>query len=203
MRPYFFFQVICYVANSTRIDSQKRNPKLWNETCLTKNGSPDTEARNHPQKRRKYECLNCSKTFNSYQAFGGHRPCHKQNNAPESRYESDENSLHEYNDFRTNGKFGGSDSSRKLIAKDLFQYAEKKIKPKKSKVHICPFCQRVFKNGQALGGHKRSHSLGGGCEENTNESPAMKPKLPDLLDLNLPAPEEDEDDIGDSPFFRI
>ncbi|XP_073295097.1 uncharacterized protein [Primulina huaijiensis] len=191
------------VSNPTRIESQKWNPELWNQTCRTKNGSPYTEAQNHPQKRRKYECLNCTKTFNSYQALGGHRPCHKRNNATESRYESDENILHEYNDFRTNGKFGGSTSSRKLTAKDSFQYAEKKIKPEKSKVHICPFCQRVFKNGQALGGHKRSHFIDRGREENTNESSVMKPKLPDLLDLNLPAPEEDEVDIGDSPFFRV
>ncbi|XP_073147004.1 uncharacterized protein [Henckelia pumila] len=192
------------ISNSTRIESQRRNQKLWSKTCFkTKDGSPDAEGQNYPQKRRKYECLNCAKTFNSYQALGGHRPCHKRNNATEPRYESDENRLHEYNEFRTNGKFDGSASSRKLTAKDSFQYAEKKIKTKKSKVHICPFCQRVFKNGQALGGHKRSHFIGGGREEITNGNPVMKPKLPDLLDLNLPAPEEDEDDIGDSPFFRV
>ncbi|XP_073279635.1 uncharacterized protein [Primulina huaijiensis] len=191
------------VSNSTRIEAEKRNPKLWNETCFKpKNGSPDAEAQNYTQKRRKYECLNCTKTFNSFQALGGHRPCHKRNNADESRHQSDENSLHEYNDFRTSSRSGASASKRKVTDNDSFQYAEKKIKSKKStKVHICPFCQRVFKNGQALGGHKRSHFIGG-RRENTSESPIMKPKLPDLLDLNLPAPEEDEDD-EDSPFFRV
>ncbi|KZV30453.1 hypothetical protein F511_23378 [Dorcoceras hygrometricum] len=191
------------VSNSTRIGSRKRNPNLWEESCFkTKNGALDAEAQNYPQKRRTYECLNCTKIFNSFQALGGHRPCHKRNNANESRYESDENSLHGYNDFRTDSNFDGSTSSRKLTAKDSFPYAEKKIKPQKSKAHICPFCQRVFKNGQALGGHKRSHFLGGGRKENTSESPVTKPKIPDLLDLNLPAPQEDEED-GDSPFFRV
>ncbi|XP_051122462.1 zinc finger protein ZAT1-like [Andrographis paniculata] len=47
--------------------------------------------------------------------------------------------------------------------------------------HVCPVCNKVFKNGQALGGHKRSHFVG-----HNNPSPRIGR---DLLDLNLPAPE--------------
>ncbi|KAL3823970.1 hypothetical protein ACJIZ3_019999 [Penstemon smallii] len=123
---------------------------------------------NNSEKRSKYECFNCKKTFKSYQALGGHRPCHKRSNALyESRYESGENSPKESTQF-------------------------KKVKPKKNKGHVCPFCDRVFKNGQALGGHKRSHFIGG-HEGTSNQAVIKKPEVPDLLDLNLPAPEEDED----------
>ncbi|KAG8366433.1 hypothetical protein BUALT_Bualt17G0079300 [Buddleja alternifolia] len=142
------------------------------------------------QKRSKYECFNCKKTFKSYQALGGHRPCHKRTNALyESRYESGENVVEDSTDFRTNSKLV---ESRKANAKNLS--ADKKIKPKK---HICPFCNRVFKNGQALGGHKRSHFINGNGESSNQRSvirPVTKPDAPDLLDLNLPAPEADEDD---------
>ncbi|VVB08908.1 unnamed protein product [Arabis nemorensis] len=52
---------------------------------------------------------------------------------------------------------------------------------KKSKSHECPFCFRVFKSGQALGGHKRSHSIGNQVAEMRN-----------LFDLNIPALDTDE-----------
>lgn len=142
------------------------------------------------QKRSKYECFNCKKTFKSYQALGGHKPCHKRSNAfYEPRYESGENSLEDDSaEFLTMDKNLKSSSNRKLSA-------DKKMKAKKNnKVHICPFCNRVFKNGQALGGHKRSHFIGGHLVSN-NRSPVIA--KPDLLDLNLPAPVEEDDDDDD------
>ncbi|KAL1541672.1 zinc finger protein ZAT9-like [Salvia divinorum] len=51
--------------------------------------------------------------------------------------------------------------------------------------HECPICFKVFPSGQALGGHKRSHLM------ITDHQP--KNNAPrDFLDLNLPAPAEDE-----------
>ncbi|KAG6401786.1 hypothetical protein SASPL_138651 [Salvia splendens] len=49
--------------------------------------------------------------------------------------------------------------------------------------HECPICLKVFPSGQALGGHKRSHLI-------TDHQP--KTTRRDFLDLNLPAPVEDE-----------
>ncbi|KAL0447008.1 UNVERIFIED_CONTAM: Zinc finger protein ZAT9 [Sesamum latifolium] len=185
-------------SNSARIESRRRryiseNPESCNEYGrITRNEPPNNaEACNISLKKSKYECFNCKKAFKSYQALGGHRPCHKRNNAfYESRYESGENSLDDSTEFVTTGKLVESASNRRSSAKNSSHYVEKKIKAKKNKGHVCPFCNRVFKNGQALGGHKRSHFIGG-HEENNHRSPVAKP---DMLDLNLPAPEEDEDD---------
>ncbi|CAN7133784.1 unnamed protein product, partial [Brassica rapa subsp. narinosa] len=58
---------------------------------------------------------------------------------------------------------------------------------KNGKCHECPFCFRVFKSGQALGGHKRSHSF-------VNQEHRVKHKAAaDMrIDLNLPAHDVEE-----------
>ncbi|EYU28846.1 hypothetical protein MIMGU_mgv1a024011mg [Erythranthe guttata] len=160
-----------------------------------KYGSENPEPRNGSPKKSKYECFNCKKVFKSYQALGGHRPCHKRvNEFQESRYESVRNSQEDSTNYK---KLVEPSSSKKPSAKKLAtsHNAEKKNKAKKSKGHVCPFCDRVFKNGQALGGHKRSHFIGGHDENYINRSPVEKKteQQSDLLDLNLPAPEADED----------
>ncbi|GMI87424.1 hypothetical protein like AT1G26610 [Hibiscus trionum] len=71
--------------------------------------------------------------------------------------------------------------------------SEKKLGSKRNKGHECPFCFRVFKSGQALGGHKRSHFVGGSVDTTLvikQDSPEMP--LPALIDLNLPAPVEED-----------
>ncbi|CAJ1928488.1 unnamed protein product [Sphenostylis stenocarpa] len=60
-----------------------------------------------------------------------------------------------------------------------------------SKIFECPFCSRVFGSGQALGGHKRSH-LVPSSSSTANDSIRLKESF---IDLNLPAPTE-EDDIS-------
>ncbi|KAF7809055.1 Zinc finger protein ZAT1 [Senna tora] len=76
--------------------------------------------------------------------------------------------------------------------------SKKKLKSKKSKEHECPICYKTFSSGQALGGHKRSHFVGGSEENNTviikQDSPPPPPPPPVvqcLIDLNLPAPQDD------------
>nr|GEV08706.1 putative zinc finger, C2H2-like protein [Tanacetum cinerariifolium] len=115
------------------------------------------------KKRNKYECMNCNKVFSSFQGLGGHRPCHRKNIAE--------------------GAF----------ARDQKAKFEKKTKSKKTKGHECPICFRMFKSGQALGGHKRSHFLNS-SEDRYRYMAAMEgegPSYTDMIDLNLPAPEED------------
>ncbi|TKY70827.1 Zinc finger protein ZAT9 [Spatholobus suberectus] len=58
-----------------------------------------------------------------------------------------------------------------------------------SKIFECPFCAKVFGSGQALGGHKRSHLMPS-SSSNVNDSTKLKESF---IDLNLPAPPEDDD----------
>ncbi|CAK8536610.1 unnamed protein product [Lathyrus sativus] len=124
----------------------------------------------------------------------------------DSVYESDENSTDsdsyaapktQTNKNNMNGtKSGNKKSSCK---------GKKKMKSKKNKEHDCPLCERSFKSGQALGGHKRSHFVGG-YDESTfvirpggsaaqapPPAPAPAPANPGVIDfdLNLPAPDDE------------
>ncbi|XP_038875408.1 zinc finger protein ZAT9 [Benincasa hispida] len=55
------------------------------------------------------------------------------------------------------------------------------------RIFKCPFCYKLFGSGQALGGHKRSHLV-----SSTNASVSLKLQI-SLIDLNLPAPLEEDD----------
>ncbi|KAF5952925.1 hypothetical protein HYC85_010869 [Camellia sinensis] len=70
------------------------------------------------------------------------------------------------------------------------------ISKRKSKVHECSICHRVFSSGQALGGHKRCHWLTSNSPETSSlvrfdqhNQIQQGPKFSksDTLDLNLPA----------------
>ncbi|RDX63138.1 Zinc finger protein ZAT1, partial [Mucuna pruriens] len=110
----------------------------------------------------KYECLTSE----------------RDNGSDDSAYESDENSTD--TDSYPAPK---AHSNRNLSG----QKGKKKLKTKKSKAHECPICNKIFRSGQALGGHKRSHFVGG-SEENTLVIRPGAPAVPCLIDLNLPAP---------------
>ncbi|XP_073141364.1 uncharacterized protein [Henckelia pumila] len=173
------YDYTCMASNSVRVDSKRRmscpeNLESQSKSCKKmKSKLGEVEAANYPQQRNKYECLNCKRSFNSYHALGGHRPCHKRSNESEINVNNPDYST----DFRKKGHVSS-------------ECAERIANPRKNKGHVCPFCRRVFKNGQALGGHKRTHFIGARMES-AYQNPVTKPKL---LDLNLPAPEETEED---------
>ncbi|KAL2892482.1 Zinc finger protein ZAT9 [Bienertia sinuspersici] len=135
--------------------------------------------------KKKYKCETCSKVFRSYQALGGHRASHKKN-----RIICENESCN----FGSNKE---DDESSKL---------EDELMLLQKKVHECPVCLRVFSSGQALGGHKRSHVLANnvnGVAEKSSPTKKMMMMISSssnyhanesLIDLNLPAPVEDEDD---------
>ncbi|XP_045815586.1 dentin sialophosphoprotein-like [Trifolium pratense] len=115
----------------------------------------------------------------------------------DSAYESDENST-DSDSYPAPPK---TQSNRNINAKTkkLTSKGKKKMKSKKSKEHECPICNKIFRSGQALGGHKRSHFVGGNIDENTfvirpansgavQAAPAANPCL---IDLNLPAPDDE------------
>ncbi|OIW02172.1 hypothetical protein TanjilG_02396 [Lupinus angustifolius] len=102
----------------------------------------------------------------------------------DSAYESDENSSD--SDSYPAAK---PHNNKNLNGKKLSKGKKKlKLKSKKSKEHQCPICNRIFSSGQALGGHKRSHFVGGSEENTLVIRPASATPVPCLIDLNLPAP---------------
>ena len=77
---------------------------------------------------------------------------------------------------------------------------------KKVKGHKCIYCPKVFKSGQALGGHKRSHMMGSNSNNKLVFSRSSSRLVesceikPPLIDLNLPAPLEEDVVSGDSHY---
>ena len=115
--------------------------------------------------RGKFKCETCKKTFRSYQALGGHRASHKK--------------------IKLN-------SSTTTPANNYEPKLEhQNVGTPEKKIHECPVCFRVFSSGQALGGHKRTHVTG---STSTPASARASSKLGQaLIDLNLPAPMDDDD----------
>ncbi|KAG5248172.1 zinc finger protein [Salix suchowensis] len=112
------------------------------------------------------ECSSCKKVFGSHLALGGHRASHKNVKAC-------------FATTRNDVKEGVEDNSRALMVLG----------------HKCSICSRVFPSGQALGGHKRCHWEKGeeiSASMNQGGLHFLKEKGGCGLDLNLPAPMEDE-----------
>ncbi|KAJ0039062.1 hypothetical protein Pint_23526 [Pistacia integerrima] len=161
---------------STKHDSRKR----------AKNGSSSPEIfSNNAQKRSQFECLTCNKVFHSHRSLWGHTASHKSIN------ESGENRLETDSFPNNNNKVSKSCNGKNPIEQSVSCSVEKRLGSKKSKGHECPFCFRVFKSGQALGGHKRSHFVGG-SEDRTVVIKQQLNEMHGLIDLNLPAPMEEE-----------
>ncbi|MCL7030577.1 hypothetical protein MKW94_006401 [Papaver nudicaule] len=123
--------------------------------------------------RKKYQCDSCKKVFRSYQALGGHRANHSKING---------------------GCILPSTTTTSTIKADQSN-ADDYLK--------CPVCFKSFKSRQALGGHKRIHFSAdlSGANYNTTSSSTTPVSAASnsikfresLIDLNLPAPIEEDD----------
>ncbi|URD84927.1 hypothetical protein MUK42_28567 [Musa troglodytarum] len=119
-----------------------------------------------PRRRRsRYQCGKCKKVFRSYQALGGHRAS-RHNHKPRSCMPAVGQRTDGDDDFEADAD---------------------------AKVYECPFCLRVFASGQALGGHKRSHSTSSAATTMTTASDHAKfNRALGVIDLNLPARADDD-----------
>ncbi|KAL5571869.1 hypothetical protein UlMin_021466 [Ulmus minor] len=165
----------------------------------------DNKAKGVVANKGLFECKACKKVFNSHQALGGHRASHKKvkgcfaarlDNLEDSLADDDVITHEEYIQSKSNSTFQfdhNSNTTTPLAS----------TSKRKSKVHECSICHRVFSSGQALGGHKRCHWITSNAPDTSAlakfqhfqesyEQRAAKKKFDqtiDLkLDLNLPAP---------------
>ncbi|KAJ9164043.1 hypothetical protein P3X46_023660 [Hevea brasiliensis] len=111
----------------------------------------------------KYWCDACKRSFRSYQALGGHKASHKKIKTHlKGEYEEEEGNR--------SGRVNDNNDGVVGIERRMFK---------------CPFCDKIFESGQALGGHKKVHFSYLG-----NAKISIK-SADNLLDLNLPAAEDD------------
>ncbi|KDP31317.1 hypothetical protein JCGZ_11693 [Jatropha curcas] len=163
--------------------------------------------KNSDRSSSRFECTTCNKVFHSYQALGGHRASHKKTKGCfASKIDSSENSIETEQLSPDRTPTERNKLTIKSVNKEVSLdhqlatgYSENKAETsygaKKSKGHECPICLKVFPSGQALGGHKRSHLVGGTDQAKTNQTISIQEPIPpikDFLDLNLPAPVEEE-----------
>lgn len=96
-----------------------------------------------------------------------------------------------------------------LHSLDVKEKAAAANKKQQFKGHECSICHRVFTSGQALGGHKRCHWTGEKPADtasvaSSNKHPSSqlsgggqtKKAKEDVIDLNLPAPVDEEEEVG-------
>ncbi|XP_016450164.2 zinc finger protein ZAT5 [Nicotiana tabacum] len=150
-----------------------------------------------------YECKTCNRTFPSFQALGGHRTSHKKAKTivEEKKSTADSENPDHQNEEKLN----------EIITPT--QIVNKGNSHSKPKIHECSICGAEFSSGQALGGHMRRHrpppmitatnstkvtgettsESSHNDDENSNKE---KPRIILSLDLNLPAPPEDDSKFG-------
>nr|BAA19112.1 PEThy;ZPT3-1 [Petunia x hybrida] len=124
-----------------------------------------------------FQCKACKKVFSSHQALGGHRASHKKvKGCYAAKIKDDNDGNNDNNDNNNNDNDIDEDS---ISPSDLIFHQESNsfqsqspsssssFSRKRSRVHQCSICHRVFSSGQALGGHKRCHWLSSSLPENT------------------------------------
>ncbi|EYU31946.1 hypothetical protein ABFS82_02G146300 [Erythranthe guttata] len=223
-------------ASASR-EEERRNPRTAYFAPPPKNiraAAAATTSFDHQQKAAKglFECKACKKVFNSHQALGGHRASHKK---VKGCYAARQDQITDEQNNNNNNNGGGGATllrppqpeddvitNEEMFAPSKFEQGGGGHHPpppaalvgaarRKSKVHECSICHRVFNSGQALGGHKRCHWITSNISpadtttsnslpkfhfqdnadpiihggNNTNNK--FKADVSDKLDLNVPA----------------
>ncbi|CAL5402348.1 unnamed protein product [Camellia sinensis] len=137
----------------------------------------------------RFECSSCKKVFGSHQALGGHRASHKNVKGCFAITRSDGEEVVALDHERSSG--GGGGEGEVVMRENGGEEEDKMVMVLG---HKCSICLRVFSSGQALGGHKRCHWEKGDEPSSQGLNPYGPTKSEGCcdLDLNLPAPVEDD-----------
>lgn len=208
-------------ASASKEDQERRNP--LNFIAPISCSVPQDNNKAKGVAKGLFECKACKKVFNSHQALGGHRASHKKvKGCFAARLDHLEDSLAD-DDVITHEEFFPTKSNSTLQFDHGSNNPLATTSKRKSKVHECSICHRIFSSGQALGGHKRCHWITSNAPdtstlakfhqfqesmEQINNNNNRRPKFDsttlealDLkLDLNLPAP---VDELGGSRRERV
>ncbi|KAK8530835.1 hypothetical protein V6N12_013335 [Hibiscus sabdariffa] len=111
-----------------------------------------------------YKCETCNKSFRSHQALGGHRASHNHRNNQIIEEEGEEDEEVDCGD------------DQQIHQQRIFE---------------CPFCDKVFQSGQALGGHKKVHFAYLPVVHQDKSS--LTSSTLQSFDLNLPASRDDDE----------
>ncbi|KAI9117131.1 hypothetical protein K1719_011297 [Acacia pycnantha] len=182
-----YFEARSYVVPtnlSTKIETAEGKKPVSVATVSFNETELDSSVKSNC-KKGKFKCTTCNKTFDSYQALGGHRSSHKKLRGGCSALRNDQSSENSIETDLNNGYYVIEKQHQELIGSVNFENEEEMVK--KNKVHECPICLKIFPSGQALGGHKRSHFAAEGSL--VLEKPVQE--IRDFLDLNLPASAEE------------
>lgn len=172
-----------FLENNKKGAARKKKSQLDDESVVENSGIELGKRKfiDDCFKNSRFECTTCNKVFHSYQALGGHRASHRKNKG--SIIDSSETVQQLSPD---------SDETKLMMVKS--EKFSVDFQTKKSRgVHECPICFKIFPSGQALGGHKRSHLV---AEAKNEKSLAIEGPIRDFLDLNLPAPCEEDSSNG-------
>ncbi|XP_051130806.1 zinc finger protein ZAT5-like [Andrographis paniculata] len=153
-----------------------------------------------------YTCKTCSRTFSSFQALGGHRTSHRKvkiDRKSTAAVFSDDD------DFPAPAvpKFIPDPLSLHLGTTTTAAAAAVAPSPR---MHECSYCGAEFTSGQALGGHMRKHrpgpvtarpanfpiTAGDASIEELDGDDSKRPRKGAPLDLNLPAPDDENSKFG-------
>ncbi|KAL2249297.1 UNVERIFIED_CONTAM: Zinc finger protein ZAT5 [Sesamum indicum] len=187
------------------ISSNNKNDDVRNFQHFKQSANPTATAAVATEKVSgacQYACKTCDRVFPSFQALGGHRASHrKPKNEKKSAFFSDEEDLPSPSTLSSKRKLPPNPLSLQL--NNISGAGVPKPSPS-LRIHECSYCGAEFTSGQALGGHMRRHR-GGPISPSSNPPPASKyfievpepaerkkPRIGLSLDLNLPAPDVDE-----------
>uniref|UniRef100_M1AA05 PEThy;ZPT4-1 n=1 Tax=Solanum tuberosum TaxID=4113 RepID=M1AA05_SOLTU len=141
-------------ASASKEEERVRNPMNY----LTPLVRPFDNKAKGVSNKGLFECKACKKVFNSHQALGGHRASHKKvKGCYAAKQDQLDDSLIDDNDMN-------------ITQDDQFTLQGSKSM-RKSKIHECSICHRVFSTGQAL-------------EDDEADSKLKLAKLSELKDMN-------------------